>query len=62
MKISMESLYVDIGAYRVNVRMIFCSHANKAHFHKKGLAVSLVLKVRVSGTWKWSVIGKTYSD
>ena len=44
------------------MQMIFCSHANKAHFHKKGLAVSLILKVRVSGTRKWPIIAKTYSD
>ena len=29
---------------------IFYSHANKTHFHKKGFARSLVLKVRVSET------------
>jgi len=27
--------------------MIFHSHANKTHFHKKGCALSLILKVRV---------------
>ena len=27
--------------------MIFHSHANKTHFHKKGYAVGLILKVRV---------------
>ena len=42
--------------------MIFFSHANKTHFHKKGFTVSLVVKVRVYGTRKWPVIGKTYSD
>ena len=25
----------------------------KTHFHKKGFALSAVLKVRVFGTWKW---------
>ena len=29
------------------MKMIFHSHANKTHFHKKGFALSLVLKVRV---------------
>ena len=28
-------------------------YANKTHFHKKGIALSLVLKVRVFGTRKW---------
>ena len=27
--------------------MIFHSHANKTHFHKKGCALDLILKVRV---------------
>ena len=36
-----------------NMEMIFHSHANKTHFHKKGCAPSLILKVRVFGTRKW---------
>ena len=32
--------------------MIFHSHANKTHFHMKGCALGLILKVRVFGTWK----------
>ena len=31
--------------------MIFYSHANKTHFHKKGFALNLVLKMRIFGTW-----------
>ena len=31
---------------------IFHSHANKTHFHKKGRALGLILKVRVFGTRK----------
>ena len=31
------------------------SHANKTHFHKKGFALSLVLKVRVFGTRYWFI-------
>ena len=32
---------------------IFCyTHANKTHFHKKGIALSLVMKVRVLGVRK----------
>ena len=30
-----------------NMEMIFHSHANKTHFHEKGCAPSLILKVRV---------------
>ena len=33
------------------------SHANKTHFHKKGCAPSLILKVRVGGTRKWPIVG-----
>ena len=36
-----------------DVEIIFHSHANKTHFHKKGCAPSLILKVRVFGTRKW---------
>ena len=31
------------------------SHANKTHFHKKGCALGLILKVRVFGTRKWPI-------
>ena len=37
------------------MKIIFYSHANKTHFHMKGFALSLVLKVRVFGTRKWSI-------
>ena len=30
-------------------------HANKTHFHKKGFALGLVLRVKVFGTRKWSI-------
>ena len=33
-------------------KIIFHSHANKTHFHRKGCAPSLILKVRVFGTRK----------
>ena len=39
-----------------DMEMIFHSHANKTHFHKKGCALGLSLKVRVFGTWKWPVV------
>ena len=35
--------------------MIFHSHANKTHFHKKGCALGLILKVRVFGPRKWPI-------
>ena len=37
------------------VKMIFNYDANKTHFHDKGFALSLVLKVRFFGTWKWPI-------
>ena len=40
----------------IDVKMIFSSHANKTHFHKKGFTLGLVLIVRVFGTRKWPVI------
>ena len=38
------------------MEMIFHSHVNKTHFHKKGGALGLILKVRVFGTRKWPII------
>ena len=37
------------------IKNIFHSQANKTHFHKKGCAPSLILKVRVFGTRKWPI-------
>ena len=38
----------------IALKVIYYSHANETHFHKKGFALhSLVLKVRVFGTRKW---------
>ena len=34
----------------IDTIMIFYSHVNKTHFHKKGFALSLVFNVRVFGT------------
>ena len=39
----------------INMTMVFCFHANKIHFRKKGCAFSHVLKVRVFGTRRWSI-------
>ena len=36
--------------------IFFCSHVNKTHFHNKGFALSLILKVRVFGTQKPPII------
>ena len=38
-----------------DMEIIFDSHANKTHFHKKDCAPSLTLKVRVFGTRKWPI-------
>ena len=38
-----------------DMEIIFHSRANKTHFHKKGCAPSLILKVRVLGTRKWPI-------
>ena len=37
------------------MKLISYSHANEAHYHKKGFALSLVFKVRVFGTQKWFI-------
>ena len=38
-----------------DMEIVFHSHANKAHFHKKGCAPSLILEVRIFGTRKWPI-------
>ena len=38
------------------MEIIFHSHANETHFHKKGCALGLILKVRVFGTRKWPTV------
>ena len=37
------------------MKIIFYYHANKTHFHKKGFALGLILRVRVFGTRKWHI-------
>ena len=37
------------------MEIIFYSHANKTHFHKKGCARGLTLKMKVLGTQKWPI-------
>ena len=39
----------------IDMKMIFNYYANKTHFHNKGFALSLVLKVRFFGTRKWPI-------
>ena len=34
------------------MKIILYSDANEAHYHKTGFSLSLVLEVRVFGTWK----------
>ena len=41
-----------------DMQMIFHSHANKTHFHKKDCAVGIILKMKVFGTRKWPIIFK----
>ena len=39
----------------IDMEIIFNYYANKTHFHNKGFALSLVLKLRFFGTWKWPI-------
>ena len=53
---SPEPLFQNEGRCSAfDMEIIFHSHANKTHFHRKGCAPSLILKVRVFGTWKWPI-------
>ena len=45
----------EVKCSAFDMEMIFHSHANKTHFHKKGCALSLILKVRVFGARKWPI-------
>ena len=40
----------------IDMKMSFNYDANKTHFHNKGFAPSLVLKVRFFGTRKWRIV------
>ena len=37
----------EVNCSAFDLKMIFYSHANKTHFHKKGFPLGLILKVRV---------------
>ena len=53
---SLEPLYHnEVKCSAFDMGMIFYSHANKTHFHKKGCALGLILKVRVFGDRKWPI-------
>ena len=45
-----------------DMEIIFHSHAKKTHFHKKGCAPSLILKLRVFGTRKWPFANRDASQ
>ena len=50
---SPEPLYQnEVKSSAFDMEMIFHSHANKTHFHKKDCALGLILKARVFGTRK----------
>ena len=44
-----------LSAKPLNKNDFLLDHANETDFHKKGFSVSLVLKVKVFGTWKWPI-------
>ena len=44
------------------VEMSFDYDANKTHFHNKGFALSLVLKVKLFGTRKWPIQTISYGS
>ena len=46
----------EVKCSAFDLEMIFHSHANKTHLHKKGCALGLSLKVRVFGTRKWPIV------
>ena len=45
----------EVKCSAFDMEMIFHSHANKTHFHKKGCALGLILKVRIFVTRKWPI-------
>ena len=46
----------EVKCSAFDIEIIFHSHANKTHFHKKGCALGLILKVTVFGTRKWPIV------
>ena len=45
----------EVKCSAFDMQIIFHSHANKTHFHKKGCALGLILKARVFETRKWPI-------
>ena len=45
----------EVKCSAFDIEMIFHSHANKTHFHKKDCGLGLISKVRVFGTRKWPI-------
>ena len=45
----------EVKCSAFDMEIIFHSHVNKTHFHKKGSELGLILKVRVFGTRKWRI-------
>ena len=45
----------EVKCSAFDMEMIFHSHVSKTHFHKKGCALGLILKLRVFGT-RWRPI------
>ena len=50
----------EVKCSACDMKMTF-PHANKTHFHKKGCALRLILKVKILGTPKWPIIWKEFS-
>ena len=50
----------EVKCSACDMKMTF-PHANKTHFHKKGCAIRLILKVKILGTPKWPIIWKEFS-
>ena len=48
----------EVKCSAFELEMIFHSHANKTHFHKKGCALGLILKLRGFRTRKWPIVAK----
>ena len=46
---------IEVKCSVFDMEIIFHSHANKTHFHKKGCAAGLILKVRDFSTRKWAI-------
>ena len=45
----------EVKCPALDMKMIFHSHVNKTHFHKKGCVLGLILKVRVFVTREWPI-------